>query len=909
MGFGEIWHLYDTDIFPTSDRLSFQRNLTFSPPPSIIRTNVKDGIDNNTPWLIVDMSNVAGMICTITGGHRALFETNVYLYWKAILSSGFQVKVVKDGQHDALRAVKKLTRMLSTANKLDIDSSTGAMGRYLHAQNIFYHTLSECQAEWQQMIVQGSLERMPTVDIVTAVEEADDFIRDFCNERILNAPQQSLIILSNDASLILGLSGRVHIVSPSRLELRQRDTFESTDLPVLFGAVIPVAKICDTIAQVSIYALESLGNPLNNPLLQFMRTNRISSSVLLMVSCILGGEYRSVDFDDLGSKPFGADDPYGVIIFISNFIFEFDSSLRQRENRKLCGLVCATITVMTFYAGMIGNAGYPDITSTSSISKSECFDHFYLFLKEMRNCANSLINENNRNRVNFAPPNIFRLLFRCNQQSFFKICVATSSIHVERMTKVLKSRLATTVKTETPSIPKVLYSSDWGTWLPAMGAADTEESIFALHSFDIDAALYPLRSLTSQIQMALQYSSRPTALLLPPPPDSNSSSAAWINAWLAEQELLEKSAAASTTFITRLHWKASVATQCPIGCQTFTEKSLHTFTTLNHKLPETGFYFSSSSMPRGLQWSIATTLSSSKCPPTSNFAGSHALFDFDERLSLLIFLSSAAAERETKSSTPDIVADLLSKVGFSNLSEIAASIEVFWTSSCKEWFTPASSSFSSLQMSALMCATLLQSLMAVFRNDMSILTEAVLESIVQACLLSPLFSRSVASAVKIVSAGNIVETKPGIEHMTTQIAQWQDSVNHALQLTSPYSYDTYCWTDIIGKIMAILNDLTYHDQCSEMLINRWVDFFAISAVIQCCQSYSSCESFLCKEGVSALLGWNTASINSTEYLFVNGMSIPAGTTTSTSEDRVQIIVQNLKKCSSDLVAALSAMRL
>lgn len=39
MGFGEIWHLYDTDIFSNADRITFQRNLTYSPPPSLAKTN------------------------------------------------------------------------------------------------------------------------------------------------------------------------------------------------------------------------------------------------------------------------------------------------------------------------------------------------------------------------------------------------------------------------------------------------------------------------------------------------------------------------------------------------------------------------------------------------------------------------------------------------------------------------------------------------------------------------------------------------------------------------------------------------------------------------------------------------------------------------------------------------------
>ena len=46
-----------------------------------------------------------------------------------------------------------------------------------------------------------------------------------------------------------------------------------------------------------------------------------------------------MDYDDRDSKPFGADAPFAVVMFISNYLFCYDHPMRSKENRKQCNLV------------------------------------------------------------------------------------------------------------------------------------------------------------------------------------------------------------------------------------------------------------------------------------------------------------------------------------------------------------------------------------------------------------------------------------------------------------------------------------------------------------------------------------------------------------------------------------------
>ncbi len=64
-----------------------------------------------------------------------------------------------------------------------------------------------------------------------------------------------------------------------------------------------------------------------------------ASSECLYCVFIMRYSYRNVDYDDRDSKPFGADAPFAVVMFMSNFLFCYDHPMRNKENRKQCNLV------------------------------------------------------------------------------------------------------------------------------------------------------------------------------------------------------------------------------------------------------------------------------------------------------------------------------------------------------------------------------------------------------------------------------------------------------------------------------------------------------------------------------------------------------------------------------------------
>ena len=139
-------------------------------------------------------------------------DVSYFHFANQIFSSGFKVKIIKDGKHDALRGITKLQRMLHNANSADLDSATGAMNMYFDADAIIDLVMQECMAVWQHKVDCGECDRVPTVEILRAEEEADAAIRSFCRESVRKAPNVAMLILSNDASLILGLEGKIYLV-------------------------------------------------------------------------------------------------------------------------------------------------------------------------------------------------------------------------------------------------------------------------------------------------------------------------------------------------------------------------------------------------------------------------------------------------------------------------------------------------------------------------------------------------------------------------------------------------------------------------------------------------------------------------------------------------------------------------
>lgn len=81
-------------------------------------------------------------------------------------------------------------------------------------------------------------------------------------------------------------------VSPSRLDLRSR--VEVPGPPLLFGATIPLPMIGIALGRLCCDTLLGLQSRVDQhqTLIAFLRTQPITSTVLIMVSCLLGGEHR-----------------------------------------------------------------------------------------------------------------------------------------------------------------------------------------------------------------------------------------------------------------------------------------------------------------------------------------------------------------------------------------------------------------------------------------------------------------------------------------------------------------------------------------------------------------------------------------------------------------------------------------
>lgn len=197
MGFSNVWELLE-------------------PPAKILEQILTD---NSGPWrsgrthLLIDYNN---LVVSNAGGNYFLTKKFSEYYWAgsernivifyvcslfidfittAIQSSGFSIKILKDSYyHDSSRGCIILSRRLGNSTSKHVSSST-------------LRKIARCR------------DVKPTV----CKGEADVEIRRLCRELIANG--DDVIVLSNDASLILGIPDTVYVANASKLSLvRNSDT-------------------------------------------------------------------------------------------------------------------------------------------------------------------------------------------------------------------------------------------------------------------------------------------------------------------------------------------------------------------------------------------------------------------------------------------------------------------------------------------------------------------------------------------------------------------------------------------------------------------------------------------------------------------------------------------------------------
>jgi hypothetical protein len=93
MGFSNFLQFIDN-----ADFFGFDWTQTLACPKSVKRK----------PYLIIDNSNIRSLS---DSGNVLLDSLFVERYWRAILGTGYRIRIVRDGLHDAARAIVKLQRM------------------------------------------------------------------------------------------------------------------------------------------------------------------------------------------------------------------------------------------------------------------------------------------------------------------------------------------------------------------------------------------------------------------------------------------------------------------------------------------------------------------------------------------------------------------------------------------------------------------------------------------------------------------------------------------------------------------------------------------------------------------------------------------------------------------------------
>mmetsp|Transcript_28252 Transcript_28252/g.47531 ORF Transcript_28252/g.47531 Transcript_28252/m.47531 type:complete len:1085 (+) Transcript_28252:31-3285(+) len=447
MGFPEVWKLFDD--LPEDEKHNFQ---------SFLMVDAAEVADGNIPWLVIDSSNITGFLCNSTGGHYASTARYYRSFWRSIFSSGYRIKLVKDGsRHDAARGCIKLDRMLGNS-----DVSRNNIVTFNSVSDIYYILKEEMKRQ------RAGTKNPLVVEEVRAMQEADTYIRQFAREQ---SSSVRVTIMSNDTSLLLALPDNVSICNLTRLSLVAHPSLPEAD-PLslrLFGATIGAVSFSNLLAQQckkNLLSLQQLMRPkseefrLQRELISFIDSvPNCHKEFLVMVACLVSGEHSSVDNDE-------SSDPYRLLSFMTNFMFPFNHPLRNKSARskKMCTLVV--------YGVLVFNYLYVNRALLPIPTPERCFSRFRTVIEAVMKAARDL------NTKTSAAAGVFVLqIGRTNAANFAHVCTAAAGINVDAMLTVLDGRLKSALDLPEPPTPHPPPAPPLPLPLPPRGGATSGASL------------------------------------------------------------------------------------------------------------------------------------------------------------------------------------------------------------------------------------------------------------------------------------------------------------------------------------------------------------------------------------------------------------------------------------------------
>ena len=296
---------------------------------------------SKAPWLLIDWSNLKS-IASESGGSFNFINIYQEKYLEAIFQSAYRIHVFIDGsQHDAKRAVIKLDRLASVTKEPEFIDSGGNLNlllKYLKTKynfdiSVYRTTRSESGVE------------------------ADSEIRKFARKFLSSADDpdyaQEVIIMSEDASLLIGIHGNVSMTNPRYLTLKTKatvlyesatasavdSTLVSMSITVLNGPIIRISNF------ISILIKECKEYVLYNKLKNSIEYNdfTIGTKSLTLIFALIDGNHSHDDHDKDSN-------PFNLIRFIAYLSLPSDAEYDDfKKQPKYMKLIYATILIYIYH--------------------------------------------------------------------------------------------------------------------------------------------------------------------------------------------------------------------------------------------------------------------------------------------------------------------------------------------------------------------------------------------------------------------------------------------------------------------------------------------------------------------------------------------------------------------------------
>eukprot|EP01041_Mallomonas_annulata_P009363 gene9363-19419_t len=289
------------------------------------------------PWIIIDWSNICMNKCLQVGGHLALLERQTELFFGALARSGARICVIRDGKyHTDERTVIKLGRTHSSlVESVDPhDKNIGAASELMDSNDLApTMTFGIAEKAFYSVFGGWSSNRNAMYIYKIANGEADPEIREFVRDKIKEDKKVKIIIMSEDASLILGIPSDNLSVTKFEcftLQLRNPNASLSVDNVVLKGIIYPIQNFLTRLTRRSSKVLWNefdLGSK-----------STVTDEMLPWIAAVLDGETARIRRSQFN-------DPKSILIYLKKFLLPRDDNRKSEISNDMLDLFVAVVLI------------------------------------------------------------------------------------------------------------------------------------------------------------------------------------------------------------------------------------------------------------------------------------------------------------------------------------------------------------------------------------------------------------------------------------------------------------------------------------------------------------------------------------------------------------------------------------